>query len=173
MTSNQLFFQDLLNESKDLYQPWLIKTLPLAPIKVPTIVATIQSNTNITALVLDEFGGPLPYANIAINGVPTAQTNTAGVFFINSISPLATIKVSYVGLADATFIASSLPSRINMKTTAIQLEGVVITIPKKPITTTPITSKEPTNWLLWLSLGMAGILVYKKFATGAVVKAKI
>jgi hypothetical protein len=85
-----------------------------------------------------------------------------------------TVKISYVGLGEVVYTAGSLPNTIQLKSVAIQLQSVIINIPKKPTPTaeTPTVPK-PTNWLLWGSLGMAGILLYKKYGSKAVVKAKI
>ena len=185
MISPRLFFQDLLDESNELYEPTvfrptiqaplaLIKTVSPDTVSFASVPAATTVKTNLTAKVLDEYGGALPYANIAINGIATAQTDSNGFFTIRDISLTDTVKISYVGLGEVVYTAGSLPNTIQLKSVAIQLQSVIINIPKKPTPTAekPIVPK-PTNWLLWGSLGMAGILLYKKYSSKQVVKAKI
>lgn len=200
-------FQDYLLESANMYQPIVSPTLikftstPRPPIRVPfdlsidkpiidnQMIKTFlpQVNTpksvliNISGVVYDETGSSLPLANISIDGVGKAQTDYYGKFTILNIAASSIVKVTYVGKSDYISKADSLPIKIVLKTTAIQLDGLTITIPKTTIPTTTATpivvvkdDSKPTNYLLWFTIIGTGILILKKLNAGAqIVHAKI
>lgn len=182
MISPRLTFQDLLDQSNELYETTIFRPTIQAPLTLiktvsPTIndfsiVSPLSTKINLSATVLDEFGGAFPSVNISVNGIGVTQTDSAGFFTLYNVVKTDTIKITHVGYRDLVYSAGSLPGKVQMQETAIQLQSVII--PKKP---TPIAEKpivpKPTNWLLWGSLGMAGILLYKKYSSKQVVKAKI
>lgn len=153
-------------------------TQPLFTTPIP--VATNFSSTmkiTVTGSVLDEYGDPLPIANISVDGKATAQTDYNGKFTIYNLLPTAIVRVSYMGMGDYSAVASQFPSKIQLKTTAIALEGVTINVPKKDTTVayaTPV-AKAGMSWLLWVAVLAAGYkgMQYFKDDKPKTVKAKI
>lgn len=151
--------------------PIFTTPIPVAPVFTNTMKITVRAN------VLDEYGDPLPIANISIDGKATAQTDYNGNFTIPNVLPASTVRVTYMGMSDYTAIASQFPSKIQLKTTAIQLEGVTIIVPKKD-TTAPYAApvaKAGMSWLLWVAVLAAGYkgMQYFKDDKPKTVKAKI
>lgn len=152
-------------------QPIFTTPIPVAPVFTSTMKITVRGN------VIDEYGDPLPIANISIDGKATAQTDYDGNFTIPNVLPTSIVRVTYMGMGDYAAVASQFPSKVQLKTTAIQLEGVTIIVPKKD-TTVPYTApvaKAGMSWLLWIALLAAGYkgMQYFKDDKPKTVKAKI
>lgn len=166
-----------------IVQPDVVKSF-IVPDK-PQIA--FSDKITISTTVYDEFGDPLPGANIHIDGKPIASTSASGSVTIPGIATsVSIVKVTYVGMQDYSISAVFVPKQIRMKPSITQLNEVVITIPKKvPVvavattpTTTPTTkdTAEPskTNWLLWLTIAGLGYKAYQRFGPkSTTVKAKI
>lgn len=152
-------------------QPLFTTPIPVAPVFTSTMKITVRAN------VIDEYGDPLPIANISIDGKATAQTDYDGNFTIPNVLPTSIVRVTYMGMGDYAAVASQFPSKIQLKTTAIQLEGVTIIAPKKD-TTVPYSApvaKAGMSWLLWVAVLAAGYkgMQYFKDDKPKTVKAKI
>jgi hypothetical protein len=150
----------------------------------PLTTPVLSDKITISTTVYDEFGDPLPGANIHIDGKPIASTYNNGTVTVPGIATSASIiKITYVGMKDYSISAVFLPKKVMMQTEAIELSGVTITIPKKPIITTPSTvvpitpvvAKAGMSWVMWLLILGAGIKGIQHFSTSKpkVVKAKI
>lgn len=176
------YFGTLLNDSYSYDIPISATIKTIQPISKtpavtlqPAVNASVLSSTNSTAMisvssmVIDVYGAPFSSANISVNGVKTAQTNANGYFYLN-VRPTDIITVTYIGNMDMQYTASNLPKQILLSTTAEQLAEVVVKPKPKPVT--PPETK-PTNWLLWIGLGVGAIAVFKKFGSKKVVKATI
>lgn len=159
-----------------------VATMGLEPMTLtPKPVTTTNSTTvklstmTLSFKVLDEFGDPLPLANISVDGKATAQTNNNGLVTISNLAPSQIIKVTYMGLSDYVSTVGVFPGVVTMKTTAIQLDGVTIIVPKKE-TTVPVTgtaSKAGLNWLWLLLLAGTARKMYLESQKSKTVKAKI
>lgn len=145
---------------------------------------TLSDKITISTTVYDEFGNPLPGANIHIDGKPIASTYGDGTVTVPGIATSTSIiKITYVGMKDYSISAVFLPKKVMMQIEAIQLEGVVI--PLKPKTTvpvpstvvplTPVVSKAGMSWIMWLLLlgGAYKGMQYFKDSKPKTVKAKI
>lgn len=136
----------------------IIKSLVTKTTTTSTALVTTKIPVNL--IVYDEFGSPLPLANIHIDGKMIASTGNDGTVYIPNVATSTSIvKVTYMGMIDYTNKASLLPKTITMKPSITQLETVVINAYKKP-TTAPLETAKPaqakTNWLLLLiALGIA------------------
>lgn len=150
----------------------------------PFSTPVLSDKITISTTVYDEFGDPLPGANIHIDGKPIASTYNNGTVTVPGIATSASIiKITYVGMKDYSISAVFLPKKVMMQTEAIELSGVTITIPKKPIITspstvvpiTPVVAKAGMSWVMWLLILGAGIKGIQHFSTSKpkVVKAKI
>ena len=160
-------------------EPFMVSALDLPQndfLKTITIATTVY----------DEFGDPLPGANISIDGKAIASTYNNGTVTVPGIATsTSTVTITYVGMKPYSVSAVFLPKIVRMQRDITQLDEVIITIPKKiqtltpavTATVTPIPTLTPepskTNWLLWI--GTAGLVfkVYQHLNSGATVKAKI
>lgn len=151
-------------------------TLTPKPVTTTTNSPTVKLSTmTLSFKVLDEFGDPLPLANISVDGKATAQTNNNGLVTISNLAPSQIIKVTYMGLSDYVSTVGVFPGVVTMKTTAIQLDGVTIIVPKKE-TTVPVTgtaSKAGLNWFWLLLLAGTARKMYLESQKSKTVKAKI
>lgn len=88
----------------------------------------LQGTTYITATVVDEYGTPIPSANVYYKDTNIGViTNANGQFTIaeNSNYPLV---ISYVGLGTITFEpGATIPQKIDLVTMSEQLSEVVVT----------------------------------------------
>jgi hypothetical protein len=138
---------------------------PIAPIEI-TPIAPIAPVSKTIAFTVATANETLPGANIAIDGVGKAQTNSNGYVVIPNVLPTSMVKISYVGYEDYVVQASELPAKILLKTTTYQLNEVEI----------PNNYKKPTSnaWMWWLVGAVGAFGIYKYSKTGVkVVKAKI
>jgi hypothetical protein len=150
-------------------------TLTPKPVTTTNSTTVKLSTMTLSFKVLDEFGDPLPLANISVDGKATAQTNNNGLVTISNLAPSQIIKVTYMGLSDYVSTVGVFPGVVTMKTTAIQLDGVTIIVPKKE-TTVPVTgtaSKAGLNWLWILLLAGTARKMYLESQKSKTVKAKI
>lgn len=146
---------------------------------------SLLDKITIATTVYDEFGDPLPGANIHIDGKPIASTYDNGSVTVPGIATSTSIiKITYVGMKDYEISAVFLPRAVRMQPDLIELSGVTIVIPNKiqtltPPTTavvpkpTPTTEPSKTNWLLWIGVAGIGFKVFQKMTAGTTVKAKI
>jgi hypothetical protein len=150
----------------------------------PFSTPAISDKITISTTVYDEFGDPLPGANIHIDGKPIASTYNNGTVTVPGIATSTSIiKITYVGMKDYSISAVFLPKKVMMEIKAIELDVVTITIPKKPIITTPSTivpltpvvAKAGMSWVMWLLLlgGVYKGMQYFKDEKPKTVKAKI
>lgn len=139
----------------------------------PPVVATIQPTLQVQpvakktiSFTVADATETLPGANIAINGVGTAQTDNYGLVTLPNIPIDAVIKITYVGYKDYIVSASAIPNKVIMTVDALELKEVVL----------QNNYKKPTSntWAWWLLGGLAAVGIYKYSKTGAkVVRAKI
>ena len=120
------------------------------------IVIPSNNTLKVTTMLMDVKGKPIAFANIALNGVPTAQTNQSGIVTIPNLKPTDTLTFSYIGYDSQTYVASQIPEKITLKEGSIILNEVAITPKIKPKTA------KKTNWLLLLLLGGGTAYVYNE-----------
>lgn len=158
-----------------IIQPLFTTPIPIAPV---FSTPTIDSKITISTMVYDEFGDPLPGANVHIDGKPIASTYNDGSVTVPGIATsTSTVRITYVGMKDYVISAVFLPKKVIMQVDVIALEGVTIIVPKKD-TTVPYTApvaKAGMSWLLWIALLAAGYkgMQYFKDDKPKTVKAKI
>ena len=148
-----------------VYTPPVVAAQPvIAPVYTPVAVQPVVTGKTIAFTVYDA-NGTLPGANIAIDGIGKAQTNGNGSVTIPNVLPTSLVKISYIGYEDYTVIASSLPSKVTLTATALQLSEITIPAWKKPT----------SNTWAWLLVGVVGAFGIYKYSTSGtkVVKAKI
>jgi hypothetical protein len=156
-------------------QPIFTTPIPVAPV---FSTPTIDSKITISTMVYDEFGDPLPGANVHIDGKPIASTYNDGSVTVPGIATsTSTVRITYVGMKDYVISAVFLPKKVIMQVDVIALEGVTIIVPKKD-TTVPYSApvaKAGMSWLLWIALLAAGYkgMQYFKDDKPKTVKAKI
>lgn len=120
-----------------------VKSMPNVVI-LPISIRTTTVAENLTSL---------PSVNVAVNGVPTAQTDMNGQVILPNISNDAQITFSYIGYEPQTYTAGFIPSQIVMKTTSIVL-------PEINIKSNPIPKpKKSYGWLWLLGIG-TGVYIY-------------
>ena len=150
-----------------------IVTMPIyqAPVVVPKVVQTIAPIVapvvakKTIAFTVYDGAETLPGANIAIDGIPTAQTNENGYVILPNVPATATVKITYVGYEDYIVAATAVPTKVVMKSSGEQLPELTIIGKKKP---------ESNTWA-WLLLGavvVGGIFKYSRSGT-KIVRAKI
>lgn len=171
------------NYSKELYlssdefgggQPDItMNNLFASPFDAPALSDKITISTT----VYDEFGDPLPGANIHIDGKPIASTYNNGTVTVPGIATsTSTIKITYVGMKDYSISAVFLPKKVMMKVEAVELGGLTITVPKKPDTIVDApksVTKAGMSWIMWLLLFGGVYKGMQHFSTSKPVKAKI
>lgn len=91
-----------------------------------------QTTNTVTGTVVDEKGAPLPGASVTLldatgKRIGGGYTNAAGVYSFASAQGAASIRVSFVSYADATFPIGSIPATIAMKIQDVEGEEVVVT----------------------------------------------
>jgi TonB-linked SusC/RagA family outer membrane protein len=88
---------------------------------------TFAQERTITGIVLDDTGMPLPGVSIQVKKTKsTAKSDYDGRFSIKA-STQQTLIFSYIGMETTEVQASSTPLNIKLKSTATNLEGVVVT----------------------------------------------
>lgn len=120
------------------------------------VVIPSNNSMKITSMLIDVLGKAIAFANIAVNGVPTAQTNASGIVTIANLKPTDILTFSYIGYETQTFVASQIPEKITLKEGSIMLDDVAITPTIKPKPT------KKTNWFLLLLLGGGTAYVINK-----------
>lgn len=178
-TSDYEYYTPIKSYVGALIQPEEVNPF-IAPLK------TLSDTITIATTVYDEFGDPLPGANISIDGKAIASTYNNGTVTVPGIATsTSTVTITYVGMKPYSVSAVFLPKTVRMQRDITQLDEVIITIPKKIETLTPPTppvvavapkpTAEPskTNWLLWIGVAGLGFKVYQKMTSGTTVKAKI
>ena len=86
---------------------------------------TVAQEINVSGIVTDKKGIPIPGVNIVVKGTKqSTQTNFDGKFTINT-SPNQTLVVSYIGMTSVEVLASSNMS-IKMNEASNQLETVLV-----------------------------------------------
>lgn len=90
-------------------------------------VYTTQSTNNITGIVFDEYGKPLPGANVSVKGTTIGTvTDMAGQYSLVLPQPNATLLFSYVGYAQQERTASQPQLNIHMRPNTYMLEETVV-----------------------------------------------
>jgi hypothetical protein len=152
-------------------QPYMLPTFTPTPVAVtpittiPVVATPVVPKKTIAFTVYDEKE-TLPEANIAIDGVGTAQTNGNGYVVIPNVPINATVQITYIGYEDYIISASSVPAKVVLKSGTEQLQEVVIHAVKKPA--------KSSNWAWWLlgAVVAGGIIKYSKAGT-KIVQAKL
>lgn len=86
-----------------------------------------QSTNNITGIVFDEYGKPLPGANVSVKGTTIGTvTDMAGQYSLVLPQPNATLLFSYVGYAQQERTASQPQLNIHMRPNTYMLTEAVI-----------------------------------------------
>jgi hypothetical protein len=151
------------------YETPVIDVAPISFVSASPVVKAVAPVANKTiAFTVSDKDGILPGANIAIDGIGKAQTDGNGYVIIPNVAPSSTVKITYVGYEDYIVSASSLPAKVVLKPTALQLDEVIVQAYKKPVAATN------NNWLWWLAGALGAAVIYKKAKLGSkVIKAKI
>jgi TonB-linked SusC/RagA family outer membrane protein len=88
---------------------------------------TFAQERAVTGVVSDNAGMPIPGVSVLVKGTNFGtQTDFDGKFAINA-SPSQTLIFSYIGLETQELKATSTSLNVKMKSTAFELEGVVVT----------------------------------------------
>lgn len=121
--------------------------------------------------VKEENGFILQGANIAVNGVPTAQTNENGKVFLPSVNANDEIRVTYIGYGDVVFKAGETIKEVVLRSTSIMLDNVPLVIPPKTTTPTPPTKKY--NWFGLAVITTLAVVAAKKLSKSEPKTAKV
>ena len=157
---------DYFNPKPAVVATSIIKTV--TPVVVPKVItqpmAGLPPKKTISFTVATSKE-TLPGANIAVNGIATAQTDGNGRVTLPNIAIDSTIKITYIGYDDYSVIASQVPNKVIMNEGATALTEIkVVNNYKKP----------SNSKLLWWLAAAAGAFGIYQYSTGSkVVKAKI
>ena len=98
-------------------------------------------------LIVDNYGTPLPGANVVTGPGQGSITDFDGYATVNVGNTNQQVQISYVGFKTQTIGFSNLPQKVVLQESIESLAPVVITAPKK----------KETDWAKWLGVGIGAI----------------
>lgn len=161
--ANPLVANNPVITTMPIYQVPVIQSIK--PVATTPVVATPVVPKKTIAFTVYDGNETLPGANIAIDGVATAQTNSNGYVIIPNVPVTATVQITYIGYEDYIISASAIPAKVILKSGTEQLQEVVIVGKKKPTS---------SNWAWWLVGAIAAVGIIKHAKSGTkIVRAKL